>query len=95
MRIREHKIVISMGAAGIGAIVASWWMRMAAAAITAGISFTTLWNLAAYISCPVIKLFGLSFWPVVMGNAVFYFASTWILQAVIGRKRKRGYDLAV
>jgi hypothetical protein len=74
-------------AAIIGAAVACGWMVLAGAAITYGMPFPALWNLAAYISCPVIKVFGLAFWPVVLGNAFFYFACTWMLCTFIVRKR--------
>jgi hypothetical protein len=78
----------------MGATVAFVWMYLAAAAITYGVSFPDTWNLAAHISCPVIKIVGLNFWPVVLGNAFFYFACTWIVFTYIGKKgtASRNYE---
>lgn len=86
-------------AATMGATVAFVWLYLAAAAITYGVSFPDTWNRAAYISCPVIKIVGLNFWPVVVGNAFFYFACTWIVFAIIGKRaqllefRKQGREV--
>ena len=80
-------MVIAFVAAIIGAAVACGWMVLVAAAITYGVSFTTMWDLAAYISCPIFKVFGLNFWPVILGNAFFYFACSWVVCAFITRKR--------
>jgi len=66
--------------------VAFMWMYLAAAAITGGISFPASWNWAAYISTPTIKLFGLRFWPVVLGNGAFYAICTWILYRLSRRR---------
>jgi cytochrome c biogenesis protein CcdA len=69
-----------------GAVIAFMWMYLAAIAISSGVSFPTWWNWAAYISCPAIKLFGLNFWPVVLGNGLSYATCVWILWRLFRRK---------
>jgi hypothetical protein len=76
-----------MMAAMIGATVGLVWMYLAGAALAYGVSFSTLWNLAAYITCPVIILVGLRFWPVILGNSFIYFACTWIVFDLVRRKK--------
>jgi hypothetical protein len=83
---KENKVRALLIAATMGATVAFVWMYLASAAITYGVPFPAAWNLAIYISCPVISLLGPNFWPVVLGNALFYFACTWIVFAYIGKK---------
>jgi hypothetical protein len=85
---KENKGRALIIAATMGATIALVWMYLAAAAITYGVSFPEAWNLAAYISCPVIKIVGLNFGPVILGNAFLYFACTWIVFAFIEQKRR-------
>jgi hypothetical protein len=74
-------------AAIIGAMVACGWMFLAGAALGYGVPLSTPWNLAVYISCPMIRVLRLNFWPVVLGNAALYLGCTWLVCALTTRKR--------